>query len=678
MNAAADAEAARSGIVRAEPLVAAEYYRADIDGLRGIAVLAVLGFHAFPDQFPGGYVGVDVFFVVSGFLISTIILRQLRRSTFTIADFYARRIRRIFPALIVVLSATLSFGSLALLADELQQLGKHIASAAVFVSNFTLWRESGYFDTESEFKPLLHLWSLGIEEQFYLVWPVLLLLLWSRRRSIVVVIALLTLLSFVISVTVGPYKQIATFYFPVSRFWELGLGCLIAVLKEPTLRPERALRWIDATGSKARLARFSSVAHSVLPLLGIALVCVAVFLFDRDTPFPGWAALVPTIGAMCIVGASSGSWWQKRVLASSGLVLIGLISYPLYLWHWPMLSFAAILEAGTPDVVTRVIAVAVSLPLAWLTYKFFERPIRAQRSRRVTVALFASLALIGTAGLALYALRGFPDRFDLDVRTLRPESRMNAFCVDRFPDDAPFNYCKSTSPGQPVAVFLGDSRAHGIYEGVVDVLGSDSPMLLLGRGACPALLGARLYYTGHEECGEVWETFVRYVEETRPRVVIVAGAGSSLLNPEVAEMTDPRFDSREEALEYGLRELLTTLQKTSSVIYVRQLPQFISSPSCFLRKIKLPGNNCQPSVPRSTMEAKLAAYNRIVDRLQAEMPQLKVVDSMAALCESSVCSQRLKSGEITYSDRYHLSPVGGRYFARTSGLASMIAAEVSR
>src|SRR4051812_36127322 len=207
----AAAKALHSGLADQPRVLIAEYYRAEIDGLRGIAVLAVIGFHAFPDYVPGGFVGVDVFFVISGFLISSIILRQLSRSQFTIADFYSRRIRRIFPALLVILTACLLFGGLVLLPNELEQLGKHIGSAVLFASNFTLWFESGYFDTTAEFKPLLHLWSLGIEEQFYLLWPMLLLLLWRRPRMIRLSVALLTLGSFVLCLIVGSRSSVANF-----------------------------------------------------------------------------------------------------------------------------------------------------------------------------------------------------------------------------------------------------------------------------------------------------------------------------------------------------------------------------------------------------------------------------------------------------------------------------------
>lgn len=673
----AAAKAVESGIQQQERALTAEYYRPEIDGLRGIAVLAVIGFHAFPDYFPGGFVGVDVFFVISGFLISSIILRQLRSSAFTISGFYQRRVRRIFPALLIVLTACLLFGGFALLPDELEQLGKHVASAATFVSNFTLWSESGYFDRAAEYKPLLHLWSLGIEEQFYLLWPILLLLLWKRQRNIGTIIALLTLGSFILCVAIGSQKPVANFYFPFSRFWELGLGCLLAVLRET---PGTTNDWLNGhTFLSSRYRFIAAFGRSMLPIVGIGLIGAAIFLFDRQTAFPGWAALVPTAGALCVIVARGNSWFQRRIMASAGLVLIGVISYPLYLWHWPTLSFAAILEAGTPQITTRVVAVLLSFALAWLTFRLFERPVRAQRSTRVTAALAGGLLILGVSGLVIYAAQGFPDRFDLDVRVARPEPRTNSLCLGNFPEDRVFNYCKSTSSEPPVAVFLGDSRAQGIYDGVVDVLGNRYGLTLLARGGCPPLLSVDLHYLDAEGCADVWNVFVKYVEDVKPRLVVIVGGGAHLLDPTVAQLETKgnRFESRETAFKHGLRELVMALEKTSRVVYVRELPRFSSAPSCFLRRIKLPGSQCSPSVPRSTIEAATASYNRIVDEVRDEIPELRVVDSIAALCDAAVCSQRLHSGEVIYSDQLHLNSAGGLHFARASGLLGLIENELA-
>ncbi len=203
-------------------------YRADIDGLRAIAVLAVIGFHAFPDRFPGGFIGVDIFFVISGFLISTIIFESLERGRFSFSEFYGRRIRRIFPALVLVLAATYAFGWFHLLAMEYKQLGRHIAGGAGFLSNFVLWDEAGYFDTAAETKPLLHLWSLGIEEQFYVCWPLLLWLAWKMKWGFLRITLALGVISFALNIDAAYSNVVAAFYAPQTRFWELMAGALLA------------------------------------------------------------------------------------------------------------------------------------------------------------------------------------------------------------------------------------------------------------------------------------------------------------------------------------------------------------------------------------------------------------------------------------------------------------------
>jgi peptidoglycan/LPS O-acetylase OafA/YrhL len=659
----ATAKALHSGIAAKDTVLVAEHYRAEIDGLRGIAVLAVVGFHAFPDYFPGGFVGVDVFFVISGFLISSIILRQLNRSQFTLVDFYARRVRRIFPALLVVLAACLLLGGLVLLPNELEQLGKHIGSAALFGSNFTLWFESGYFDTTAEFKPLLHLWSLGIEEQFYLLWPMLLLLLWKRPRAVPGSVAVLTAASFLLCLIIGSRSSVASFYFPLSRFWELGLGCLLAVLKAS---PGTAGRWPE------RLA-LPSLRGSMLPVVGVALICISLLLFDRATAFPGWAALVPTVGTMCVIAGRGDSWFQRRVMASGVLVFIGVISYPLYLWHWSMLSFAAILEGGTPAATVRAVAVVLSFALAWLTFLWFERPVRLQRSGAVSVALVAGLAILGAAGLGIYMLRGFPERFDVDVRALTAEPRRNELCPEKFRTHRLFNYCKGTQAAPPEVLFLGDSRAQSVYDGVADVMGAHHAIGLLARGGCPPILGVDLHFRDQQGCMDVWNTFVEYAQEVKPRVVVVIGGGAHLLDSSEATLEkSSEFAGQEVAFKYGLHELIAALAKTSRVIYIRQLPYFETSPTCFIRPIRLPGSKCASSVSRSAVEAATTSFDGILYEIRQQMPQLELIDSVAALCDESNCAQQLPSGELLYVDQFHLSTAGGRYFARSSGLVALI------
>ena len=326
-------------------------YRPDIDGMRGFAVLFVLVFHAFPERLPGGFVGVDIFFVISGFLITRIIFSDMDRGSFSPATFYARRVRRIFPALIVVLIASVALGYQLMLVPDLTSLCRNTAASALFSANLMLLSETGYFDIDAHLKPLLHLWSLGIEEQFYLVWPWLLLVVprpWFVRFVIAVMVS-----SFALNILLIHHYPSATFYLPVTRAWELMAGALVA-------------RYQPARGARSGL----------IAAAGVIAIGVSLFWFNSRTVFPGWAAALPVAGTMLLL-CSKESLFNRTILGNRIAVNVGLISYPLYLWHWPLLVFTQIYRSGLPLTnLQRVLLLALSFALAWLTYKFVEKPIR--------------------------------------------------------------------------------------------------------------------------------------------------------------------------------------------------------------------------------------------------------------------------------------------------------------
>ena len=357
-------------------------YRPDIDGLRAVAVLAVVAFHAFPDLLPGGFVGVDIFFVISGYLISGIILQQIAAQTFTIGDFYARRIRRIFPSLVVVLLACLAAGWYLLLPQEFSELGKHIAAGAGFSSNVVLWQESGYFDVSSDTKPLLHLWSLGVEEQFYFFWPAVLYVAWKRRWNMLATTLVLLAASFVLNLVFIGIKPVATFYLPVTRTWELLIGAgLACAMRSGTLATPHGVR-ADATAA-----------------LGVACIVAAVALLDKYAVFPGWWALLPTIGAGLLIAAGPHNLVARHLLSRRAMVWFGLISFPLYLWHWPLLAFARIVEGGLPPAGVRAAAALASIVLAWLSFEFVEKKLRFRAGAQRP--LFAAVVVLLVVGLGM-------------------------------------------------------------------------------------------------------------------------------------------------------------------------------------------------------------------------------------------------------------------------------------
>ena len=355
-------------------------YRPDIDGLRAVAILFVIGFHAFPARFAGGFVGVDVFFVISGFLISSIIFNRLELGYFNLIDFYARRIRRIFPALITVLLALSFTGSLFLLPIEYSNLLSHVLSGAFFVANFHLWTEAGYFNTAPDLKPLLHLWSLGVEEQFYIIWPIALMLAHRLgRRALAGIIILIGGASFIFNILLIDDYPVAVFFLPFGRFWELMLGAALAAA-----RPALAIPW----GTFPALRNVSSV-------VGLTLIAYPILFYDNGHPFPGWRAVMPTLGAVLTIAAGAEAWCNRRILSQRGMVFVGLISYPLYLWHWPLLSFGKTLEGLAPRNVQRldrIGLISLSVLLAFATYRLFEAKIRSRPSPKYALRLALSLA----------------------------------------------------------------------------------------------------------------------------------------------------------------------------------------------------------------------------------------------------------------------------------------------
>ncbi|HWW48381.1 MAG TPA: acyltransferase family protein [Xanthobacteraceae bacterium] len=381
----------------------ARKYRPDIDGLRAFAVLAVVLYHAFPEAVPGGYVGVDIFFVISGFLISSILFTEIKERRFSFAAFYGRRIRRIFPALAVCLAVVLAYGILAMTPSELAQLGKHAFFGAGFLSNIALWYEAGYFDAAATSKPLLHLWSLGIEEQFYILWPMLLWGAFRKKANLGRLLVILFVASFGINVALSITNLSDAFYLPISRFWELLAGAGLAWIGQFVLAPN---------------------IRSWISVAGLAALLTSVALFTSASRFPGWIALLPVAGTVAVIAAGPGAAVNRILFSNRTAVAIGFISYPLYIWHWPLISYAYIIRLGKPPTPLMAMAlVAASFVLAWATYRFIECPVRfGTRRHRRTLMVASCVAALGACGMVVWAGGGFPERFPslpgVDVRKI--------------------------------------------------------------------------------------------------------------------------------------------------------------------------------------------------------------------------------------------------------------------
>jgi len=427
-------------------------YRSDIDGLRAVAVLGVVIFHAFPQNLSGGFSGVDIFFVISGYLISGILYKGHREGNFSpssfFLEFYARRIRRLFPALITMLALSMAYGWVILLPDEFEQMGKHIAAGTLFIQNFVFWGESGYFDTAANLKPMLHLWSLAVEEQFYIIFPLLLIVLWKRPKMLVPAMVVLLIASFVLNVVMSYQAVMTDFFLTPYRAWEFLAGSLLAWWHE-----ERTL--IDR-GHEEDVPKW----REAMSWGGAGLLAAGMVLLSKEQgAYPGWRALLPVCGTCLLIEGGGGAWVNRRVLSNPALVWIGLISYPLYLFHWPILSFLHIVKGERPGDGYLAGALALSFLLATLTYYLVEKKIRYAKSPFLMPTLLALFAAMGVLGMA--AAKGWIKthacRFGLDENV--QASRENNYFDDFKRENLGFNYSRYTyGAGAKKTLYIGDSH----------------------------------------------------------------------------------------------------------------------------------------------------------------------------------------------------------------------------
>lgn len=479
-------------------------YRPDIDGLRAISILLVVGYHAQPWLLPGGFIGVDVFFVISGFLITRIILTQADAGEFSITDFYARRVRRIFPALILVLATVFLAGWLVLLPDQFVLLGENIAASVAFAANLLQIGQAGYFAPDAAENPLLHLWSLGVEEQFYIFWPpaILLLAAVAARARWMVAIALV---SFALGVGAMFGHQTFAFYSPFTRAWELLAGGLLAHLV--------LTRKSDSWGKPI---------SNYLGVLGLAAILGPALLLDRTSTFPGFYAALPVLGAVLILAAPDAVV-NRTLLSMRPMVWIGLISYPLYLWHWPLLVYLGILRNGVPNVLEIWAAVIIAVILSWVTFRFVEKPLR--RSDRAVRRLALGLALIGVIGIVTIGGGGFAFRFPAEVQAIaRIQAKDNAGFVDKCFLEAPgaeFNAGCIEAGELPLVFLWGDSTAAALYPGLKEAEAASGSFRLarFSSPGCAPVLDAGT----NARCDEVNGLAFGFLQSAHPDLVLLHG-----------------------------------------------------------------------------------------------------------------------------------------------------------
>lgn len=619
-------------------------YRADIDGLRAIAVLSVVGYHAFPAWVRGGFVGVDIFFVISGFLISNIIFENLERGSFSFLEFYSRRIKRIFPALLVVLIACFAFGWFALLAEEYSQLGKHIAAGAGFVSNLVLWRESGYFDNLAETKPLLHLWSLGIEEQFYILWPLTMWAAWKSRMNLFVISVAVIAVSFALNIYGINKYATATFYSPQTRFWELVCGSLLA--------------WY-ALHRKKYFDLLAANFGNILSIAGVVFLGLGILLTTRQSAFPGWWSVLPVLGAVLIIAAGTQAWINRVVLSNRVIVWFGLISFPLYLWHWPLLSFAWIVESQTPGRGIRLAAVATSIFLAYFTHRLIEHPIRYGNHSKMKTSSLASLMVIaGIVGYGTYQNDGlgfrknavFHSAIDGDVGHREFQKYLTEkFYACKLPqirnessrarETLPCLLSKKNDDVE-VAV-VGDSHAEHAYIGLAEALPAKN-VAYYPINAMP-LIDDKKFLAIYD----------RLVSSKTTKIIILSSYWLGRIN-------EIPLNS---SLENELRKVANKLLQIDKQIYIMEdVPAFSFAPEkC--KGARWPSTQTTCDENRVAFNGQINLFESNLRSLAKKDPRIVLIETSNYFCDERKCNMT-DGMSLLYRDSNHLNIQGSKYMGK--------------
>jgi peptidoglycan/LPS O-acetylase OafA/YrhL len=607
-------------------------YRADIDGLRAVAVLGVFAFHANVSAFLGAFTGVDVFFVISGWLITAQIVAGVANGTFTIRGFYRRRILRIVPALLAMLLVLLVWGFYRLYPDELIRLAQGVVATVFSVSNLYLFRTVGYFDDRSAINPLLHTWSLGVEEQFYIVFPVVIMAIarwWPKRRNYILIT--LALLSFITSVKLSHSDLNGAFYLPQSRGWELLIGSLLAVAPGLTIKA----RWL----------------REVIACSGLAALLFAFRFYDRHILFPGFAALVPCLGAAFIIlSGGSGRSTVSSLLSFRPLVFIGKISYSLYLWHLPLIVMQRVDRFVNTGVSTRldgVLVILMAFTFAILSWVFVEQPFRSKTgfsvSNRVRVAVaVCGMAIACLAGLWILRVQGFPNRFS--PQELKVTAYLSYDSTDSYRRGTCFlmnnvyfssfnkDVCLATSPGKKNYLLLGDSHAADLYAGLKQVYGDRYNILQANAIGCLPILSDR---SGDSFCNEMDRyIFDEYLPTHRVDLLILS-----------ARWDVSNMESLRETIKWAIARGIQTAVVGPAVEFDAQLPRLIAS------SLRQGGDSSLPThlVQRfGTLDAEMAS---MVANTRATY-----LDAYKTICPSQ-CTY-VSNGEPLMFDNSHLTRAG--------------------
>ncbi|AHL36565.1 acyltransferase [Pseudomonas brassicacearum] len=627
--------------------------RRDIDGLRALAVIPVVLFHFGFSTFSGGFVGVDVFFVISGFLITSILFREISAQRFSFVDFWARRARRIIPALSVVLVVTLALGWLLLTAKDFSELGRTVRYQALFISNILFMREDGYFAPASDLKPLLHTWSLAVEEQYYIFFPLLMVLLMRHVRHWRWMLFAVLLVSFGLNVAYIDRKPDFVFFSLPTRAWELLCGAMLAVLpaSKYVVRP-----WF----------------YQFAGVVGLTAVLVAVFTFDEATVFPGWAALLPVLGATALIwSGAQGSTWVAQVLSARALVWIGLLSYSFYLWHWPVYVYANAISIDGIQAWEAAGWILLALGLAWLSWRFVELPFREKRvlAARKPVLAAGLLAMVALAvtGSVVRSADGFPQRLTgkaLEYAQAREWRAGQMKCMlvtsDKNLDKACLIGRNKEVPA--TQLFWGDSHAAALLPAIEEGAAREGrPVWLYSMSACPPILSDE----PRQRCRDFNERTMEQVRRLQIRRVVLASNWSLYVygreDGDKKVLLNPRDNTAEaEArMAAALKARVAAIRAAGAQVWLlKEVPLQRKGAISRLTSLARVGRSAE-GLGRPLQEhlARQRFLSDLFDSMSAADPGVHVIDPTPLMCAGQICSIEV-NGHSQYKDEDHLSDLG--------------------
>lgn len=637
-------------------------YRPEIDGLRALAVISVILFHAGISSFGGGFIGVDVFFVISGYLITSLLLKDLHEGRFSFLVFYERRARRLLPALLLVLAISAGVAWFVLPYQEMREFGRSIRSTATFMSNVFFWKRVGYFDIQSELKPLLHTWSLAVEEQYYIVAPVLFWILWRYARKSIALLLTVVLLASLTAAEYGARRwPDAAFFMLHTRAWELALGSLAAlfVFHQDGIR-----------------------GHAGLSGLGMGMIVAAIFAYDEQTPFPGLHALLPTVGTALVLVYADKTTWTNRLLSLPVFVRVGLISYSAYLWHQPLFAFARQLSIKPPSHSIMLALAAASLGMAYLSWRFVEQPFRKTNrvSRPLTILGASVVGLAACVGLGTFLVHSQTSKSRLTASgvTFFELSEAQRPNLGLHPDCQAFTeFPRCASDPNPVALLWGDSYAMAL----ADTLRSSKtpmPFVQMTMSACAPILGIARHlpptYNEHwgQECIQHNDQVYEWLRDHPEIRYVILSSSFSILSATTRRVTVPSGTTRP-ANNLPLEQLRQTLRR---IKVLNRIPIIISptpSPNydtarCLVIQHILNRNLhfCDFPLSRNVRESLSQQLRDIACETGTDIIMLSDLICFGGRCRSHI------DGTILYRDSGHLSRDGSAKLGEMYDLSGLI------